>query len=196
MMCWVAFDRAARAVDQLGLDGPVDAWRAIASEIHAEVCENAWDPHRETFTQSYGSRSLDAALLTNPKVGFLPTSDPRVTGTIAAVERELTTDGFVYRYGPEGSSSNDGLRGQEGVFLLCSFWLADAWAMTGRTSDAHALLTRMIDLANDVGLLAEQYDPASKRMLGNFPQAFSHVGLVNSALSLARAAPIERRQKE
>jgi GH15 family glucan-1,4-alpha-glucosidase len=116
-------------------------------------------------------------------------------GTIAAVERELTTDGFVYRYGPEGSSSNDGLRGQEGVFLLCSFWLADAWATTGRTSEAHALLTRMVNLANDVGLLAEQYDPVSKRMLGNFPQAFSHVGLVNSALGLAGADRVGRGQE-
>jgi GH15 family glucan-1,4-alpha-glucosidase len=196
VMCWVAFDRAASAVDHLGLPGPADRWRALREEIHREVCEQGWDAERSTFTQAYGSKELDASLLMIPMVGFLPPSDPRVTGTIAAIQRELTVDGFVERYPTEQGLSLDGLPGREGAFLLCSFWLADALALSGRTQEAADLFERLIGLANDVGLLAEEYDPHSGRMLGNFPQAFSHVGLVNTALNLSEGAhPVEQRKE-
>jgi GH15 family glucan-1,4-alpha-glucosidase len=195
VMCWVAFDRAIRAAARDGLDGPSDRWREVRDEIHREVCERGWDGARSTFTQSYGSGELDASLLMIPLVGFLPPGDERVAGTIAAIERELTVDGFVERYPTRTGPSVDGLPGREGAFLLCSFWLADALAITGRTDDARHLLERLIGLTNDVGLLAEEYNPVAGRMLGNFPQAFSHVGLVNTALNLTEAVgPAQRRR--
>ncbi len=184
VMCWVAFDRGVRAVEEFGSDGPVARWRGLRDEVHREVCEQGWDSTRRTFTQSYGSKGLDASLLMIPMVGFLPPSDERVVGTIEAVQRELSVDGFIERYPTSGGDSVDGLVGQEGAFLLCTFWLADALAMIGRTEEATQLFERLLGLRNDVGLLAEEYDPHAGRMLGNFPQAFSHIGLVNTALNL------------
>ncbi|MDP9441285.1 MAG: glycoside hydrolase family 15 protein [Actinomycetota bacterium] len=196
VMCWVAFDRGIRGVEDFGLEGPVARWRAVRDEIHHEVCDRGWDAGRCTFTQSYGSKELDASLLMIPMVGFLSPEDERVRGTIDAVRRELTVDGFVERYPTGHGTSVDGLPGKEGAFLLCSFWLADALAITGRTHEATELFERLVALANDVGLLAEEYDRTSGRMLGNFPQAFSHVGLVNTALNLTSSAPPVDRRKE
>jgi GH15 family glucan-1,4-alpha-glucosidase len=196
VMCWVAFDRAIRGVECFGLDGPVERWREVRDEIHHQVCDRGWDPQRRTFTQSYGSAELDASLLMIPMVGFLPPHDERVAGTIDAIQRELTVDGFVERYPTQHGASVDGLPGKEGAFLLCSFWLADAMALTGRTEAAAELFQRLVGLTNDLGLLAEEWDPGSGRMLGNFPQAFSHVGLVNTALNLTSAAkPVDRRRE-
>ncbi|MCX2922792.1 glycoside hydrolase family 15 protein [Streptomyces sp. NEAU-W12] len=184
VMVWVAADRSVRALEEdPGLEGDVDSWRALRDEVHREVCEKGYDPARNTFTQYYGSRELDASLLLIPRTGFLPPDDPRVIGTIDAIRAELGPDGFVRRYTADGTGV-DGLPGVEGTFLVCSFWLADALHMTGRTEEAHELFERLMGLANDVGLLAEEYDPASGRLLGNFPQAFSHIGLVNTALTL------------
>jgi GH15 family glucan-1,4-alpha-glucosidase len=191
VMAWVAFDRAARAVERFGLGGPAKQWRAMADEIHRDVCEKAFDTDRNTFTQAYGSKALDAAVLLIPQVGFLPPSDPRVAGTVEAVQRELASDGFVRRYLTD--HTDDGLHDDEGVFLICSFWLADALAMIGRVGEARDLYDKLVALRNDVGLLAEEYDPATGRMLGNFPQAFSHLGLVNTAWHLTTAeSPIRR----
>lgn len=184
VMSWVAFDRAVRAVEHHGLTGPVDRWRAIRDEIHAEVCREGFDADRNTFVQSYGSQALDAALLLIPRVGFLPPDDPRVVGTVEAVQRELCEDGFVLRYDPLHPDSGDGLPGTEGAFLACSFWLVDALADIGRREEAEELFERLLDIRNDVGLLAEMYDPVAGRQLGNTPQAFSHLALVNSALAL------------
>ncbi|GGS57256.1 glycoside hydrolase family 15 protein [Streptomyces griseoviridis] len=184
VMAWVAADRAVRTLEaEPELGGDLAGWRALRDEIHREVCEKGYDPERNTFTQYYGSRELDAALLFIPRVGFLPPDDPRVTGTIDAVSRELTRDGLVQRYST-AQSEVDGLPGGEGTFLVCSFWLADALHMTGRTKEARELFERLLGLANDVGLLAEEYDPVAGRQLGNFPQAFSHIGLVHTALAL------------
>jgi GH15 family glucan-1,4-alpha-glucosidase len=182
MMAWVAFDRAVKAVERFGLKGPLERWRALRDQIHREVCSQAFDASRGTFTQAYGSKNLDAALLMMPLVGFLPPSDPRVRGTVRAIERELLSDGLVRRY--DTQTTGDGLPPGEGTFLLCSFWLADNYALIGRSDDARALFERLLALRNDVGLLSEQYDPFAHRMLGNFPQAFSHVGLVNTAFNL------------
>jgi GH15 family glucan-1,4-alpha-glucosidase len=179
VMAWVAFDRAVRAVEQFGLEGDVDKWRACRDEVHREVCERGFDTARNTFTQSYGSSALDASTLMIPLVGFLPPDDPRVAGTVAAIEQELVVDGFVLRYASDGAV--DGLPPGEGAFLPCSFWLADSLWMIGREDDARALFERLLGLGNDVGLFAEEYDPTAKRMLGNFPQAFTHVSLVNTA---------------
>jgi GH15 family glucan-1,4-alpha-glucosidase len=189
----VAMDRAVKSVEQFGYKGPVERWRQVRDEIHREVCQHAYDPDRKTFTQSYGSRELDASLLLIPLVGFLPPTDPRMLGTIAAIERELLQDGFVLRYptGPEGEAV-DGLPGREGAFLACTFWLADNYALVGRLEDARRLFQRLLDLRNDVGLLAEEYDPAAGRQLGNFPQAFTHVPLINTAMHLAEAGPDPR----
>ncbi|MER8045179.1 glycoside hydrolase family 15 protein [Streptomyces sp. NPDC094032] len=185
VMAWVAADRAVRTLEAVpSLPGDPARWRALRDEIHAEVCDKAYDPVRNTFTQAYGSRELDAATLLIPQVGFLPPDDPRVVGTVDAVRAELTQDGFVRRYSAEGDSV-DGLPGQEGTFLVCSFWLADALRLTGRTEEARELFERLIGLCSDVGLLAEEYDPVAGRQLGNFPQAFSHIGLVGTALALA-----------
>ncbi|MFJ5556321.1 glycoside hydrolase family 15 protein [Streptomyces sp. NPDC093250] len=184
VMVWVAADRAVRAMEEFAdLEGDLDGWRELRDEVHREVCDKGFDPERNTFTQSYGSRELDAALLRIPRVGFLPPDDPRVLGTIEAVRAELGQDGFVRRYTPDATAV-DGLPGQEGTFLVCSFWLADALHMSGRTKEARELFERLLGLANDVGLLAEEYDPVGDRLLGNFPQAFSHIGLVNTALAL------------
>ncbi|MFG2950210.1 glycoside hydrolase family 15 protein [Streptomyces adustus] len=186
VMVWVAADRAVRTLEeQPDLPGDADAWRALRDEVHREVCEKGYDPERNTFTQYYGSRELDAALLLIPRVGFLPPEDPRVIGTVDAVRAELGHGGFVRRYDAEDTPV-DGLPGGEGAFLACSFWLADALHMTGRTREARELFERLLGLTNDVGLLAEEYDPAAGRQLGNFPQAFSHIGLVNTALALAQ----------
>jgi GH15 family glucan-1,4-alpha-glucosidase len=186
-------DRAVKAVEELSHEGPVDRWRAVRDEIHREVCDQAYDPDRNTFTQFYGSRELDASTLLIPLVGFLPPHDPRVRGTVEAIERELLQDGFVLRYptGPEGQAV-DGLPGREGAFLACTFWLADNYALIGRLTDARELFGRLLALRNDVGLLAEEYDPVAKRQLGNFPQAFSHVPLVNTAMHLSEAGPDPR----
>jgi GH15 family glucan-1,4-alpha-glucosidase len=193
VLAWVAMDRAVKAVTDHGHEGPVERWRQVRDEIHREVCANAYDPDRNTFTQSYGSRELDASLLLMPLVGFLPPGDPRVRGTVEAIERELLEDGFVLRYptGPAGEAV-DGLPGREGAFLACTFWLADNYALIGRAPDARRLFQRLLELRNDVGLLAEEYDPASRRQLGNFPQAFSHVPLINTAMHLAEAGPDPR----
>jgi GH15 family glucan-1,4-alpha-glucosidase len=156
----------------------------VRAEIHAEVCAKGYDADRNTFTQSYDSRALDASLLLLPAIGFLPPSDPRIIGTIEAIERELYDGGFVRRYSTGGTNEVDGLPGGEGAFLACSFWLADAYNLAGRTDDALRLFERLLDLRTDCGLLSEQYDPRAKRLLGNFPQAFSHVPLINTALHL------------
>jgi GH15 family glucan-1,4-alpha-glucosidase len=188
VMAWVAFDRAVRTVEEQGLDGPADDWRVVRDRIHAEVCERGFDEELNSFVQSYGSRELDASLLLLPLVGFLPADDSRVDGTIAAVERELLQDGLVLRYRTH-ESGVDGLPPGEGVFLPCSFWLVDCYELVGRHDEAHALFERLLGLANDVGLLAEEYDPRAKRQLGNFPQAFTHLALVNSALNVLPHLP-------
>ncbi|MEV0291590.1 glycoside hydrolase family 15 protein [Kribbella sp. NPDC050820] len=191
VMAWVAFDRAARAVERFGMSGPAKQWRATADQIHREVCEKAFDADRGTFTQAFGSKALDAAVLLIPQVGFLPPDDPRVAGTVDAVQKELGYDGFVRRYHTE--HTDDGLPGDEGAFLICSFWLADSLALLGRVGEARELYERLVALRNDVGLLAEEYDPVSGRMLGNFPQAFSHLGLVNTAWHLNNSeSPLRR----
>ncbi|MFD7242632.1 glycoside hydrolase family 15 protein [Streptomyces massasporeus] len=184
VMVWVAADRAVRTLERHPeLDGDLDGWRALRDEVHREVCEKGYDPERNTFTQSYGSSELDAALLLIPRVGFLPPDDPRVIGTIDAVRDELAHGGFLRRYSTDDGEV-DGLPGGEGAFLVCTFWLADALYMTGRTKEARELFERLAGLANDVGLLSEEFDPVAGRHLGNFPQAFSHIGLVNTALAL------------
>lgn len=183
VMAWVAFDRAIRSVEEFGYEGPVDRWRAVRDEIHRQVCDQGFDREKNSFVQSYGSKALDASLLLMAVVGFLPPEDSRILGTVAAIERELMQGGFVRRYDTGGG--NDGLAGSEGVFLACSFWLVDNYALMGRTKDAEALFEKLVGLANDVGLFAEEYDVKRKRQVGNFPQAFTHVALVNAALRLS-----------
>jgi GH15 family glucan-1,4-alpha-glucosidase len=182
MMAWVAFDRGVKLIEHCdcAADGRLERWRKIRDEIHEQVCAQGYNPTKKAFTQVYGSEELDASLLMMPLVGFLPAADERVRNTIEAVERELVEDGFVLRYRPQANDV-DGLPGTEGIFLLCSFWLADCLHLIGRTEDARDLFERLLTLRNDVGLLSEQYDPRAKRQLGNFPQAFSHVALVNTA---------------
>ena len=184
VLAWVALDRAICTIERFGLDGPLDRWRALRAQIHDEVCANGYDPKRETFTQSYGSAEIDAATLLIPLVGFLPPDDPRVKGTVRAVERELLVDGFVKRY-TQPSLDTDGLPPGEGAFYACGFWLADNYVLQNRRKDAAKLFERLIGTANDVGLLSEEYDLERKCLVGNFPQAFSHVGLVNTAFNLA-----------
>ena len=178
VMAWVAFDRCIKDAEQCGLEGSVDQWRTVRDRIHERVCRDGFDASQSSFTQVFGASALDASLLLIPTVGFLPYDDPRVLGTIAAVERVLLRDGYVLRY--QSDDGTDGLPAGEGAFLACSFWLAIAWHKTGRRVDAKALLERLLALQNDVGLLSEEYDPVAKRMTGNFPQAFSHVALVNA----------------
>ncbi|MGI5487444.1 glycoside hydrolase family 15 protein [Microtetraspora malaysiensis] len=185
VMAWVAADRAVRLVRELERTGPIERWTALRDRIHAEVCHKGYDSERGTFTQSYGSRELDAALLMIPIVGFLPPQDPRVHSTIEAIERELMADGFVLRYPTAEDNPVDGLPGGEGAFLACSFWLAEARAMVGRRREAVELFERLLSLRNDVGLLAEEYDPRRGRLAGNFPQAFSHVPLIHTAQALS-----------
>jgi len=193
VMAWVGMDRAVKAVERFKLDGPVDRWRKLRDHIHDEVCRLGYSTRRKAFVQSYGSESLDASLLMLPMVGFLPASDPRVQGTVQAIEQDLMEGGLVRRYLP--TSEVDGLPPGEGLFLPCSFWLVDAWCLMGEHRKATALFERLLALRNDVGLLAEEYDPHAGRLIGNFPQAFSHVGLVNSAYNLVhRQGPAQDRQ--
>ncbi|MBV8479173.1 MAG: glycoside hydrolase family 15 protein, partial [Actinobacteria bacterium] len=194
VMAWVAFDRAVRTVETQGLDGPADKWRELRDRIHAEVCERGYNAELGSFTQTYGSTELDASLLLIPQVGFLPADDPRIRGTIEAVERDLVVDGFVLRYRTK-ESGVDGLPAGEGVFLPCSFWLVDCLTLLDRDDDAHALFERLIALANDLGLLAEEYDPKARRQLGNFPQAFTHLALVNAAFNLHPTGPSPLRRR-
>jgi GH15 family glucan-1,4-alpha-glucosidase len=184
VMAWVAFDRAVRDIERYRLQGPIDRWREIRNRIHVEVCDKGYEAARGTFVQSYGGTALDASLLMMPFVGFLPIGDERMRGTIAAIERELVRDGFVQRYTHQ--EEVDGLPPGEGAFLMCTFWLADCYALMGRRAEACQLFERLLAVRNDVGLLAEEYDPAARRLLGNFPQVFSHVGLVNTAVNLSR----------
>jgi GH15 family glucan-1,4-alpha-glucosidase len=188
VMAWVAFDRGIQAVERFGRTGPVERWREVRTEIHNEVLEQGFDSELNSFTQSYGSKRLDASLLVMPLVGFLPPDDGRVMGTVAAIERVLYRDGFVYRYmQDEESQEVDGLPPGEGAFLPCTFWLADNFALQGRLDEADELFARLLATRNDLGLLAEEWDVAKRRQLGNFPQAFTHVALVNTAFNLERA---------
>ena len=195
VMAWVAMDRAIRSIEKFHLDGPLRRWRELRRRIHADVCRNGFNTRLNSFVQSYGSRELDASLLLIPLTGFLPPEDPRVRGTLAAIERHLTVDGLVLRY--HTRRTLDGLPRGEGFFLPCSFWLADNLILQGRRDEARALFERLLALRNDVGLLSEQYDMRARRMLGNFPQAFSHVGLVNTAFNLTRhASPLRQRSED
>jgi GH15 family glucan-1,4-alpha-glucosidase len=195
VMAWVAFDRAVKDAERMGLEGPVERWRAIRDRIHADVCAHGFDRTLGSFVQSYGSDQLDASALLIPTMGFLPPSDPRVAGTVAAIERGLMRDGFVLRY--DSVRVDDGLPPSGSAFLACSFWLADAYLMLGREADARALFERLLALRNDVGLLAEQWDPSSQRLVGNFPQAFSHIALIDTAHNLAAVQkPAEQRSEQ
>ena len=186
VMAWVAFDRAVRSANEFGLEGPVDHWCEVRDAIHAQVCERGFDTAQDSFVQSYGSSALDASLLLIALVGFLPPEDARIRGTLAAIEGGLLRDGLVLRY--DTGDSKDGLPPGEGAFLACSFWLADNWLLQDRVDDAQALFDRLLTYRNDVGLLAEEYDPVARRQLGNFPQAFSHLALINTATGLAGRA--------
>ncbi len=185
MMAWVAFDRAIRFHDELGQPGPVERWQTIRDEIHATVLTKAWSEDKQAFAQSFGSDELDASVLLMPLVGFLPAADERMLSTTDAIRRELTVDGLLLRYRPAGDGV-DGLPPGEGVFLPCSFWLASVLALQDKHAEARELFERLLDLRNDVGLLAEEYDPVERRQLGNFPQAFTHLALVDTALTLSR----------
>ena len=191
VMAWVAYDRIVRAADEFGLQGPVDAWRATRDAIHAQVCAEGYSEKRGCFTQYYGSTELDASLLLIALVGFLPPDDPRVVRTVQAIETDLLEDGFVLRYRTE--SQVDGLSGHEGAFLPCSFWLVDNYALMGRLDEARAMFERLAGLCNEVGLLSEEYDVQRKRLVGNFPQAFTHVALINSAHNLWGSGPARHR---
>jgi GH15 family glucan-1,4-alpha-glucosidase len=185
VMAWVAFDRAVRMVESAHGEGAATPWRRLRDTIHREICARAFDPQLGSFVQAYGSKALDASLLLMPLVGFLPPEDPRVQGTVKAIEQRLFVDGLVLRY--DTGERADGLPPGEGAFLACSFWLADNYVLQGRVEEARDLFCRLLELCNDVGLLAEEYDPHERRQLGNFPQAFSHVALVNTAFNLTRA---------
>lgn len=192
VMCWVAFDRGIQTAEALGIDTDLERWRRVRAEIHDEVCRHGFDADKNSFVQSYGSKELDASLLLIGTTGFLPVTDPRVKGTIEAVERELFVDGFVLRY--DTRTSDDGLPAGEGAFLACSFWLADAYVLLGRVDEARRLFERLLAIRTDLGLLAEEYDTHAARLVGNFPQAFSHIALVNTAHNLARATkPAQQR---
>jgi GH15 family glucan-1,4-alpha-glucosidase len=194
LMCWLAFDRAVKGCERFGLDGPVERWRAVRDGIHADICTHGYDGERRTFVQYYGGSALDAALLLLPQTGFLPGSDPRVIGTVAAIERELVRDGLVVRYRTE--EVDDGIGGEEGAFLACSFWLVDGYVMMGRIDEAKQLFERLLELRNDLGLLAEQYDASRRHLIGNYPQAFSHVALINAAYNLIDAHGPARQRSE
>ncbi len=195
VMAWVAFDRAVRSAEQFGLHAPLADWRRVRDEIHEDVCQRGFDAEQNSFVQFYGSTALDASLLLIPIVGFLPANDPRVRGTLAAIERHLMSDGFVMRY--QSERGVDGLPAGEGAFLACSFWLVDNYVLQNRYQEARALFVRLLSLCNDVGLLAEEYDPATRRQVGNFPQAFSHLALINSARNLTAAAgPVHKRSQD
>jgi GH15 family glucan-1,4-alpha-glucosidase len=193
VMAWVAFDRAVRFCEELGRKGPVDRWRALRDEIHKEVLARAWSEEKRAFAQSYGADELDASVLLMPLVGFLPATDERFVSTVTAVQRELTSGGLILRYRPQEDGAVDGLPAGEGVFLPCSFWLANVLALQGRHDDARELFERLLDLRNDVGLLSEEFDPEAGRQLGNFPQAFTHLALVDTALVLGEGRGVRRR---
>jgi GH15 family glucan-1,4-alpha-glucosidase len=193
VMAWVALDRAVKAVERFGLEGPASRWREVRDKIHAEVLTKGFDPAIDSFVQYYGSKEVDGSLLLIPLVGFLPATDPRMIGTVKAIQERLTADGLVSRYAD--APHVDGLPPGEGAFIACTFWLADNFALQGRVSEARDLFERLLALQNDVGLLSEQYDRESRRFLGNFPQAFSHVGLINTAANLSRpGGPAENRR--
>jgi GH15 family glucan-1,4-alpha-glucosidase len=192
VMAWVAFDRAVKNIEEFGRRGPLKRWRALRSRIHRNVCRRAFDRRLNSFMQAYDSRQLDASLLLLPAVGFITADDPRFAGTLAAIEKRLLRKGFVLRY--DSARTDDGLPPGEGAFLACSFWLVDAYAMVGRPKDAKRLYRKLLALRNDVGLLAEEYDPALRRFTGNFPQAFSHVAMVAATHNLFHASkPVEQR---
>jgi GH15 family glucan-1,4-alpha-glucosidase len=194
VMAWVAFDRAIKAVERHGLEGPLDEWRTLRARIHAEVCQRGFDRRHNTFRSAYGETTLDASLLLLAQVGFIEPHDPRFVGTVEAIERGLLVDGFVRRY--QTRRTDDGLEPDEGVFLACSFWLADAYLAIGRRDEGRALFDRLLALRNDLGLLAEEYDTEHRRQVGNFPQAFSHVALINTAFNLTRTAtPAKQRAR-
>ena len=194
VFAWMAFDRTIKDCEQFNLPGPLEKWRVVRDQIHATVCSEGFSQAKGCFTQSFGSDALDAGLLLIPVIGFLPVDDPRMAATVAAVERELLEDGFVLRYRTEGSV--DGMPGREGAFLACTFWLVDVYVLQGRFDEAEALFARLLSLTNDLGLLSEEYDPGAKRQVGNFPQAFSHVGLVISAAHLRdRVVPMRGEQE-
>ena len=191
VMAWAGVDRGVQAVERFGVEGPVDRWRALRQEIYDDVCTHGFDAERNTFTQFYGSQGLDAALLLIPRVGFLPWNDPRVAGTVDAVQRELDHGGFLLRYSPDTDGGVDGLAGHENAFLACTFWLADALTGLERTAEAESVFERLLDLRSDLGLLSEEYDVPAGRQVGNTPQAFSHVGLVNTARHLSGTSPTQ-----
>lgn len=194
VMAWVAMDRAVKAVERFGLAGPIERWRSVRASIHEQVCREGYNADVGSFVQYYGAKSLDASLLMIPLVGFLPVTDPRMRGTVEAIERRLMIDGFVKRY--DSTEEVDGLPAGEGAFLACTFWLADNYALLGQRDHAQRIFEKVLEVQNDVGLLAEEYDPHARRLLGNFPQAFSHVGLVNTAQNLSRrVGPAEERQE-
>jgi GH15 family glucan-1,4-alpha-glucosidase len=192
VMAWLAFDRAIRSAEMFKLPGPIEQWRAMRERIHADVCARGFDASLGSFVRAYGSKELDASLLLLPAIGFLPPQDPRIVATVAAIERCLLVKGLLLRY--DSVTARDGLLAGEGVFLACSFWLADAYLMLGRREEALHLFNYLLSLRNDVGLLSEEYDPRSGRLVGNFPQAFSHLALVNTASNLAHyQKPAEQR---
>jgi GH15 family glucan-1,4-alpha-glucosidase len=194
LMCWVGFDRAVKSAEHFELDGPVDCWRRLRDEIHERICATCFNAERNTFVQYAGGQSLDASLLLMPQVGFIDAADQRFKGTVTAIERELMRDGLVRRYATE--DVDDGVGGEEGVFLACSFWLVDAYIMLGRTADAKRMFETLLSLRNDVGLLAEEYDTPHRRLVGNFPQGFSHIGLINTAFNLIDAhGPAKQRSE-
>lgn len=194
-MAWAAFDRAVRTMEQFRFEGPLEKWRSLRAQIHDEICRHAYNQGLGSFVQYYGSDELDASLLLLPLVGFLPPSDSRIVGTVAAIEKSLLHNGLVMRYRTE--EAVDGLGGREGVFLACSFWLADNYVLQHREQEAKELFERLLTLRNDVGLLSEEYDPISKRQVGNFPQAFSHVSLVNTAHNLTKVeSPARHRSRK
>jgi len=195
IMAWVAFDRGIKDAEAYGLTCPLARWRELRARIHAQICERGYDAQRNCFVQAYGSKLLDASLLQIPELGFLPPDDPRLLGTIRAIETRLLRDGFVLRY--DTAETEDGLPPGEGAFIACSFWLANAYAMTGRHADAEQLFERLVALSNDVGLLAEEYDPAAGRLVGNFPQGFSHLSVIVTAFNLAHTEkPAQQRSKD
>jgi GH15 family glucan-1,4-alpha-glucosidase len=186
-MAWVALDRAVKAMEKFGVEGPDERWHVLRDQVHDEICRRGFDPELGSFVQYYGSKELDASLLLIPLVGFLPATDPRMKGTIEAIEKHLLRDGFVCRYSTH--EAIDGLPPGEGAFLACTFWLADCQFLMGRKEEARRTFERLLRLCNDVGLLSEEYDVKAGRLIGNFPQAFSHVGLVNTALNLSPTHP-------
>ena len=194
VMAWVAPDRSVRDAERFKLEAPLGRWRQVRDRIRDTICKCGFDRRRNTFTQSFGSSELDASLLLMPIVGFLPPDDPRVRGTVTAFERELMVDGFVRRY--RSKTEVDGLPPGEGVFLPCSFWLADSYTLQNRDAEARALFERLLSLRNDVGLLAEEYDPRARRQVGNFPQAFSHLALIGTALNLHEVGSAQRQEPE